>query len=214
MAANPKKALALGLMVLVALYFWGPLLAKWASAGGKRSTKMNTAALILTDDPAEPTQQSRARGKARFHWERVRQLILQDACMTPAKFDPSWIDPFATGSLTITGEAPPTAVAASSEPAAIAQAPLTSEQLSLVLGGVFIGPKSRVATINGEAYREGDTLTVAGKEDPSLAQKIRIVQIRRQGVVVDVGGRLLTLELTTPSLAQGDEIQRQKPGTH
>jgi hypothetical protein len=208
-AANPKKAAALGLMVLVALYFWGPLLAKWVSAGGKRTTKMNPAALILTDDPAEPTQQSRARGKSKFHWDRVRQLMQQDPCMLPAKFSPAWVDPFAAGTLTIAEQQLLQGSQAPSESASSAPAAVDPEQFSIVLGGVFFGAHSRVATINGEACHENDTITVTGK-DASLVQKLRVVHIRRQGVVVDLGGRLLTLELATPSLGQGDEIQRRK----
>ncbi|MBW8884592.1 MAG: hypothetical protein JF612_07410, partial [Planctomycetia bacterium] len=78
-AANPKKAAALGLMILVALYFWGPLAWKWFSASGsKRSAKTSLASLILTDDPVEPSQQTKARGGAKFKWEKARQLIKQD----------------------------------------------------------------------------------------------------------------------------------------
>ena len=74
--ANPKKAAILGLMLLVALYFWGPLLWKWfAPAGGKKGSK-DQAGLILEDDPAQAadkaktgvaaagTQQRRSRSPA------------------------------------------------------------------------------------------------------------------------------------------------------
>lgn len=210
MAANPKKAVALGLMVLVALYFWGPLLAKWMSGNGsKRAGTMDTANLILTDDPSEPTQQSRSRSGAKFRWERVRQLMQQDAAMRPAAFDPTWVDPFAKSSLMIAQEqAAAAAVKATPEQAApVAVAP---SSLSIVLGGVFVSGKSRIATINGEACREGDTLVVSGKDDKSVTQPIRVVQIHRTGVMVEVNGAFQTIELSTPGLARGDEIQRQR----
>ena len=65
-AANPKKAAALGLMVLVALYFWGPLVWSWfAPAAARESSKASNVALILTDDPAEPARQGQGpRGRA------------------------------------------------------------------------------------------------------------------------------------------------------
>src|SRR6266576_3193818 len=95
LAANPKKAAALGLMVLVALYFWGPLAWKWVAAGGnKRNSKVNMASLILTDDPVEPSHQTKVRGGAKFRWEKARQLIRQDPHMVSATFDARWIDPF------------------------------------------------------------------------------------------------------------------------
>jgi hypothetical protein len=211
MAANPKKAAALGLMLLVALYFWGPLIANWAMAGGsKRSAKMSTANLILTDDPAEVTQQMRARSGGKFRWERARQLMLQDRAMTSAAFDPMWVDPFAKSAQEIVLEQPSEAGGSSAEQTA-AMAPIAADALDLVLGGVFIGSKNRVATINGEAWHEGDMLVVTGREDKSITQKVRVLQIRRQGVTLEVAGGLVTLQLSTPSLAQGDEIQKKKP---
>jgi hypothetical protein len=131
--------------------------------------------------------------------------------MTPAKFNPAWVDPFATATLIITQEQPADATVTSAEAASASD--ISPDQFSIVLGGIFVGAKSRVVTINGEACHEGDAITVTGKDDKSLVQKLRIVQIRRQGVIVDIGSHLLTLELSPPSLAKGDEIQRQKQDT-
>src|SRR5437660_3518976 len=76
LAANPKKAAALALMVAVALYFWGPLAWKFIKASGaKQNSKANMASLILTDDPIEPSQQTKGGLRIRFRWERARQLI-------------------------------------------------------------------------------------------------------------------------------------------
>lgn len=213
LAANPKKAAALGLMVLVALYFWGPLLAGWFSSSSKRSTKMDTAALILTDDPLEPTQQARARTSAKFRWERVRQLLQQDPAMVSATFNPTWVDPFTKSAAMIALEQPVEAPSVSADPP-LGGAGAESAALSLVLNGVFVGAKTRVATINGEAYREGESLTVSGKQETPSSLSVRVVQIHRQGVVLEAGGKLLRLDLSTPSLAQGDEIQKRRPDTN
>jgi hypothetical protein len=209
MAANPKKAAALGLMVLVALYFWGPLAWKFVSASSsKRTQKMSTASLILTDDPAEPTQQTRQRGGAKFRWEKVRQLIKQDPQMVSAAFDPIWIEPF--------GKPTASAAAAESVPespmteaAAVAAAVIAVDpsEIGIVLGGVMIGPRNRVATINGKACHEGDVIEVADKNDKSLSHEFRVVKIRRHGVELDFSGRMLTLELKRPTLSHGDEIE-------
>ncbi len=94
-AANPKKAALLGLMVVVALYFWGPLVWKFASvAGGKPRSNANLASLILTDDPADSPQQGKTRSGGKFRWDKVRQIIRQDPHMLPAVFDPNWVNPF------------------------------------------------------------------------------------------------------------------------
>jgi hypothetical protein len=211
LAANPKKAAALGLMVVVALYFWGPLVWKWASAGGnRRNNKVNLASLILTDDPAEPTQQSKLRGGAKFRWEKARQLIRQDPYMISATFDQRWPDPFGKPTVDAAAEAVE-AAQADATAAAVATAATEPSSLGLVLGSVIIGPRYRVATINGEACHEGDIVELADKQDKSVTHQYKVVRISRQQVVLDFDGRSVMLELSPPKLAHGDEIERGKP---
>jgi hypothetical protein len=208
LATNPKKAAALGLMLLVALYFWGPLAWKWFSASGnKRSGKVNLASLILTDDPAEPSQQSKARGGAKFKWEKARQLIRQDPRMVSAVFDPSWHDPFGKP---ISPVQDSVVEAAQTEAATSAAAIAEAKNLGIVLESVIISLRSRVATINGEACHEGDVITVKDKQHKGTTYRFRVVRIRRQGVDLEVGGRTFTLELMQPRLSSGDEIERGK----
>jgi len=210
LAANPKKAAALGLMVLVALYFWGPLAWKWLSASGnKRNNKVNMASLILTDDPAEPSQQSKVRGGAKFRWEKARQLIRNDPQMVSATFDVSWIDPFGKPAVVATQD--PTSEAAQTEAAASAAAAFEPGTLGIVLGSVMIGPRSRVATINGEPCHEGDVVAVTDKQDKAVTNRFRVARIRRQGVDLEIGSRTFTLELKQPKLAPGDQIEHGKP---
>src|SRR5580765_6714378 len=108
-------------MVLVALYFWGPLAWKFLKAGGaKQNSKANMASLILTDDPIEPSQQTKGGSRIRFKWERVRQLIQQDPHMLSATFDASWVDPF--GKPAATAEAERTTESSAEDSAATAAA--------------------------------------------------------------------------------------------
>ena len=147
MAANPKKAAALGLMVLVALYFWGPLAWKWLSAtGSKRTGKVNMASLILTDDPIEPSQQSKVRGGTKFRWEKARQLIRHDPRMVSATFDSSWTDPFSQPAATSADGTDNGAAQADAVGAATAAAS-DPNQLGIVLGSLMITSRVRVATI-------------------------------------------------------------------
>jgi hypothetical protein len=206
MAANPKKAAMLALMMLVALYFWGPLAWRWLSAqGSKRSSKVNLASLILTDDPAEPSHQNKARGGAKFKWERARELIRQDARMRSASFDVSWHDPFGKPA----GGAAIDTSAATTKAAAEAMA-LQAENAGLVLESVIVGPRTRVATINGESCREGDRISVPNKQDPETRLEFRVVRIYRHAVELEVGEQRVMLALVPPTLAQGDELQRNK----
>jgi hypothetical protein len=209
MSANPKKAAALGLMVLVALYFWGPLVAKWAAASrGQRMNKVNTAALILTDDPAELTHTSRGRTSGKFRWEKVRQLIRQDPQMVSATFDVSWIDPFGAPTADQSQQVAETLSLAAVDDVATAE--VEPSELGIVLGGIMIGPRNRVATINGEACHEGELLAIKDKNDKAVTHRFRVVRIRKSEVVLEEGGRTITVALAQTKLAHGDEIERGK----
>ena len=75
----------------------------------------------------------------------------------------------------------------------------------------MIGPKNRVANINGEACHEGDTVEVRDRVDKSIVHRFRVLRIGRQSVEVEVGERILTLELVQPKLAHGDDWEKGKP---
>lgn len=210
LAANPKKAAVLGLMVLVALYCWGPLVWKWATASTSKSpSAAATASLILTDDPADATHHAKPRGIAKFRWEKVRQQIHEDQHMQSAVFDVSWADPFGKSALVRAAETP-------NEPKPeqeTAPAEVTQQQLAdlnIVLNGVFIGARSRVATINGEPCYEGETVNLGGDNENSTSLAVRVARIQRQSVLLELNGRFISLEINSPKLARGDEIERTK----
>jgi hypothetical protein len=213
MAANPKKAAALGLMVLVALYFWGPLVWKaFSDSGSKRNNKANMTALILTDDPDESAHQSKGPSGGKFRWEKIRQLIRQDERMASATFDVSWIDPFGKPAAKVEPEAVVETPLVETEASAVAAAlaKIEPSDLGITLGGVMVGPRSRLATINGETCREGDVIAVADKVEKSASHEFRVLKITRQGVQLESSGRIFTLELRQPKLGQGDEIESRK----
>lgn len=207
-AANPKKAAALGVMIVVALYFWGPLIWGWLPANDKTKPKVDVASLILTDDPADPNQAAKGRSNSQFRWEKVRQLIGEDSQMASATFDAAWIDPFgkpAPARPETAAEATTTAAATKSETAPEPTA------AGLVLGGIMIGPRTKVATINGEACHEGDTLTVTDTVDKSQNLEFRVARINRRQVEVECQGRTFVLEVGQAKLASGDDIGRNPP---
>ncbi len=213
LAANPKKAAALGLMVAVALYFWGPLAWKFIkSNSAKQNSKANMASLILTDDPIEPSQQPKGGSRTRFKWERVRQLIQQDPHMLSATFDATWVDPFGKPAAATT-EASPTGETSAEEQAGTATkvAAIDPQSLGITLGGVMVSPRGRLAMINGEAFREGEVIALTDKRDKGVTHEIHVVKINRQSVDLDFGGRTFSLELTQPRLANGDDFERGKP---
>jgi hypothetical protein len=212
LAANPKKAAALALMVAVALYFWGPLAWKFVKASGaKQNNKANMASLILTDDPVEPSQQTKGGTRTKFRWEKVRQLIQQDPHMLSATFDVGWIDPF-RNSATAAGEVEPASETPTDDPAAAAAAAaaIDPQSLGIALSGVMITPRNRFAMINGETCREGELISVADKRDKTVVYELRVLKVSRQSVQLEIGSKIFTLELSQPRLAHGDDFERGK----
>ena len=129
--------------------------------------------------------------------------------MISATFDARWTDPFGKPAADPAAQAVEAAQAEVSAAAAAASAEPSS--LGLVLGTVIIGPRHRVATINGEACHEGDTVEVTDKKDKAVTHHFKVVRIGRQQVELDLRGRSVVLELAPPKLAHGDEIERGKP---
>jgi hypothetical protein len=210
-AANPKKAAVLGLMALVALYFWGPLVWGWVNSGdGKNKAKAELANLILTDDPLEPADKAKARSKPKFHWEKVRPLLAQDPRMVSATFDEVWIDPFgkpAHGE----GEDARALDATNSSAAAVA-AQNNPPDHGLTLTSVAIGPRRSAATISGERYYVGDEIAAGGKDKALPGLIFRVTKITPQGVELQGHGRIIVLQLSRSRLASGDTIART-PGS-
>jgi len=206
LAANPKKTAALGLMVVVALYCWGPLVWGWLNVGeGAKTHQAQLAHLILTDDPADT---AKSRSKARFRWDKVRPLLAQDPRMVSATFDKVWIDPFgrpATQNDDV-GEL-------QNSPGAIsaAAAGTNPAEMGLTLTSVAIGSRRQAATISGERYFVGDEITASSKDSSFPAAKFRVTRITPQEVELECRGKTFTLRLQRSRLASGDTIERSPP---
>ena len=212
LAANPKKAAALGLMVAVALYFWGPLVWGWLhSEQSKKTGQSQLAHLILTDDPLEPADKAKSRSKARFRWEKVRPLLAQDPRMVSATFDEVWIDPFGKPAAGAEDNGESQNASSKSTAAAAAAAEASPAEMGLTLSSVAISPRRRAATISGERYFVGDEITVNSKDGSLPPTKIRVATITAQEVELECNGKTITLRLARSRLANGDAIERSPP---
>ena len=213
LTATPERAAVLGRMLLVAAYFWGPLLWKWLAPGGKaRGGKDGQTALILEDDPAEATPQAKPGALRPFRWEKVRQQIRSDRFMVPAAFEKHWPNPFAPLPVAIPTQQPAEGESQAAIAAAKTETELTPESAGLTLASVAIGPRRRTATISGNTYREGETITAGGGDDKAATgAAFRLVRVEQKGVELEREGKTWWLEFDKPKLAQGDEIE-QSPG--
>ena len=149
--ANPKKAAVLGLLGLVAVYFWGPLVWGWCvasekpggepAAAGKETVAADTAPAAIAYAAMESSESSNQPKieACPYRWGQLDQWMQADPMTTPVDDVTGWPDPF--------GGAAPVAEA---EEAAVAQAdtaPVTTETLEVDVSGTLVGPRRRVALI-------------------------------------------------------------------
>ena len=194
MTANPKKAAILGLMAVVAIYFWAPLVWKW-TAKDNAVVKVNSATPkgaepVATPPKAEvaPTEAPRPKHPP---WQQIVQWIQSDSRTAPA---PPWSntrDPFQKAK---------TAVAETKvEEEARPKPPvLTPASVGMVLTGTIIGPQRRIARISGKSYNEGQTIEVV-KEKDKLHVSFTLLEVHDRRAVLESQGERFELAIPEPS---------------
>jgi hypothetical protein len=206
-AASPKKAAVLGLMVLVALYFWAPMIWGWIKPGDTGSSAVVAASdVILEDEPVDPAKAAKKEGRT-FSWEKVRRKVAADPRMTPAIYDASWSDPFRQPEAAIAAGV----AATKTGPQTAAAKPIDPAALGLTLNSVAISAKRRAAVISGQKYREGELVPLGGKDGASATGiEFRLTKVGFHEVQLEYQGHTYTLELSRPRLAPGDTWDRSR----
>ncbi len=195
-------------MLVVAIYFWAPMVWGWIKPGSGKAQASSAGNVILEDDPVDPAAQA-SKSRHVFAWEKVRKLVAADPRMTPALLDPQWRDPFRL----LAGEPSSEQAIAAAALAQQAKVPdVDPAAAGLVLTSVAIGSKRRSATITGNTYQEGEAIRpVDADGKPVGTLEFRLVRVDYRGVELEQSGRTYQLELKRASLATGDEITSQRP---
>lgn len=216
-AASPQKAGALGLMVLVALYFWAPLVMKFLPKGKPKPGATAAGPVILGDDPVlikaavHPSSNS-------THWDHVREVVAQDRLMLAAEHHPSWPNPFAPLQRDDKSEtkSQPKPEAIQPDLKTLPTAPtiepeVARQQLSTVsLSSVLVGKRGVSAVIRGKLYRVGDVLSFGG-DNGAPAVEFRITAIDEQGVDLKYTDKSFRLERPKPTLTTGELLRDEHP---
>ncbi|MEN6497037.1 MAG: hypothetical protein ABFD16_22315 [Thermoguttaceae bacterium] len=193
-ARNPAKAGVLGLLVVVALWFWAPLV--WGLVGSREESSQPspTGSPLATRDVSSPAPASTATAAPAATWQQLVEWRKRDPRTTAADMLKTRRDPF---------HAIPSAVVQEEVKAVpVVQVVITPEQLGLRLSSTVVGSDRRVALINGRIYREGQVLK-CGKE----AQEIlfRLAEVHSRHVVLEREGH--RFELAIPEKKLSDRIQ-------
>jgi hypothetical protein len=225
--ANPKKAAALCLLLLVAIWFWAPLLQAWflpdanapvvsagATTGSPGSPTMpnpgaspgNPAATapMATAGSAPLPGTAGAESAKPFAdgctWQQIAAAIDADERMKPAVSLASRTNVFPAA------PSPEEArMAATEEP--VTEPPpakLSPSEAGLVLSSTIVGRNRRTALINGRRYAVGDEIKSA-KEGQQIVFKLLAVE-PRQIVLENAGDRFL-VKMPGGRLSTDDNLQ-------
>lgn len=210
-AKSPQKAGLLALMVVVALYFWAPLVMKRFPGNAKPGAGPTAGPVILRDDPLIVKMAVHPATNV-AHWDRVRQTMANDRLLLAVAHDPSWKNPF--GGLQ-TGDSPaktqPSEIKVEAKPlppAPKVEPEVAKQQLAGVsLTSLLMSKRGHAAVIRGKVYRVGDILELGGQNgDP--ATEMRITAIDDDGVDLELDGQRHRLERAKPKLSSGEDLQR------
>ena len=199
-AANPKKTAVLGLLVVVALWFWSPLVWGWIAPDDEQSVAEVGPTADATSKRS-PTQKEKAqtpeKPQAPKHpWRQLVKWMEDDPRTSPASLIAKMRDPFST----------PQPKVAENKPKAEAKPPqeeITPESLALTLSSTVVGGRRRVAQINGKTFEQGKSINVS-KDGQQYRFKLLEVYSRRVVLQRDDGERY---ELKIPAETDPNRIE-------
>ncbi len=227
---SPGKAALLGLVCLIAVWYWAPLVKTWFTGTPESpqniivvkpaQTGGNGLSLIATAEKEVSKAVS-----AVSSWQTLAKWLDEDPRAMPATLPEDDRDPFGRAGTSTTEEIieliqeeaeeeEPTKLVVLPEP------PVREEfrfsDLGLTLGGTIVGTRHRSATINGETYQEGAVVKIeiepsaqGNDEADGQAIELTLTQIHPYYVVLTRQGKEHRLQIERSRLALGDRIQRR-----
>ena len=203
-SAHPKKAAVLGLLALVALWFWAPLV--WGLIGSQE-TETATEAQGLPDGlPAqppgpisnlEPSPKTEQKTESPKHpWQKLVEWMEDDWRTSAANVVSSRRDPFRTPKPKVAESQP------KDETPEPDQQEVTPENLGLVLSSTAVGPRRRLAQIGGKTFRSGAIITVT---KDGRQYQFTLVEVHSDRVVLERNAK--RFELKIPTAGGSDRIE-------
>jgi len=210
--ADPKKGVVLGLLGVVALWFWAPMVSGWLAP--KESTA-DVAAVVATTESGEAVATGKT-AESQHNWEELVEWIENDPQMSPAELrrretfaniwrwwplsDPASQprDPFQIPQSLTAQTQPENEAEAESEQeneAAIAVGDVTPQGLGLLLSGTLVGRDRAVARIGGKTYRAGNTVAVT-KDGQQIV--FELVEVHPRRIVLQRDGEQYELSIAGP----------------
>ncbi len=202
LTANPKKTVVLGLLLLVAVWFWMPLVMKWMGSNDPaKDTSTAVAAASVAPAPGngatvvgagETAGTGGQTSSPTASWHQLLHWIHNDPLMRPHLPDTDGRDPFTT-------EKSRLVQAKKAQPVIPVAPELTPAESGIVLHSTIVGPKLKTALINGRAYHENQSVTAANGQD-----RFVLIEIREDGIVLSRHGDRFDLKLKKMEFAKSE----------
>ncbi|MCA9247869.1 MAG: hypothetical protein KDA42_12155 [Planctomycetales bacterium] len=191
--AKPGKTAVLGLLLVVAIWFWAPLVAKWlpASDGTTSPASTSTAAVAAAIVSTPQTREIVNPSQPSPTWREVAHWMSQDQMMTAAP-GVDKVEPFGAA---VVQPSPDDSTAVESQPAEIASksfAESTPAELGIRLTSTIVGSQKRIAMINGRPYAEGRPFVFRAGD---RAIEFQVTRIQAQQIVLSQGEKQHTLKI-------------------
>jgi hypothetical protein len=192
---NPKKVGALALLLVVALWFWAPLVRGWfhkdqpAPSPVGSHTAVAAVPGISASNPVSGNEAGNPAGTT-YPWDQVAGWMEKDPLTKAAARSPAGRDPFRAPRDIVAIEAARQRERQKRDHDASA---VTAAELGLKLTGIIVGPRKSVALINGRTYRQGTQIAC---EKGGNRYSLRLVEVRRKDVVLECRGTRLQLAIS------------------
>jgi hypothetical protein len=164
---SPKKAAILGILVLVAMWFWAPLVKKWFAGGAASQVQAagvtadsaretaGSGTLTATPQPAAAGAEQTTNTTSHTWKQLVTWMEAEELAKTGTLSEPL-VNPFDRG----TQQQQP-AEAVEQREQQFRPADVDPRSLGLVLTSTVVSPTSRLASINGHVFEIGASIKVA-----------------------------------------------------
>jgi hypothetical protein len=209
---NPKKTAVLGLLALVAIWFWAPLAWKWMAPASDPAVVAGESA--ATSAPVvTPASVPATRPEPILSWKHLADLVAKEELMASASPQQALKDPFSRPVVEKKVVAPAEESSTSEQPTAPPALP-SPEQLGLTLTSTITGGSIRLATINGKLCELGAVLVVpVGNAE----YEVTIVDIAPHAVTMKGASEAFTIQHKPPpgsvQLSRAEVGEASVPGT-
>ena len=211
--SHPGKAAILGLLFLVALWFWVPLVWGWVdedqpaakptAVAQTDNSAPKAAASNTPNTPNTPKTSNTALKKVespKYPWHQLVQWMENDLRTSATNPLRGRDDPL------LSPQAEVATAEVEEEPQETAPE-ATPEDLGMVLSSTIIGPRSRVARVNGKSYRQGEAVKLL--RDGQQIEFTLVAVYPRRVVLKRQGGQF---ELKIPSPVSSGRIELSRDG--